>query len=128
MFKLFNSDPIILDKTEVKKECDSDSGLIFYVKYDHFIDKKDKSGSILRCYYTCRVDSSENYENAKDKSISFQYDFKKYGGLINNELVSKRHYNYGDQDNVHSGLMEWIFSDGSLISERVSFTKKKKWF
>ena len=53
---------------------------------------------------------------------------KKYGTKINSELVSKRHYNFGDKDNVHSGLMEWSFSDGSLYSEWVDFTMKKKWF
>jgi len=128
IFELLNRDPINFDKTEVKKRCDSDSGLFYYLKYDHFLDKTDKNGSIIRCYRTCNVDRSENYEDAKDKSISFQYDMKKYGTKINSELVSKRHLNCGDNEGVHSGLMEWIFSDGSNISEWVEFTTKKKWF
>jgi hypothetical protein len=125
MFKLFkrdHRDPIILDKTEVKKRCHSDSGLFYYLKYDHFIDKRDKNGSIIRCYRTCMVNRSKKYADAKDKLISFRYDMKKYGGLINSEHVQTRHYNFGDKNNVHSGLMEWIFSDGSLFSEWVSFT------
>ena len=122
-----NGDPYILDKTEVKKKCDSDSWFFYYAKKDHFNDKRDKNGSRIRCYRTCIVDRSENYEDAKDRSNSFRYGFKKYGGLINGELVSKRHYNCGDQENVHSGIIEWIFSDGSLISEWVSFTVKKRY-
>jgi len=128
MFKLFNRDPIILDKTEVKKRRDSDNDLFYYLKYDHFIDKRDKNGYIGRCYRTCMVDSSENYEDAKDKSISFQFDASKDGWLINRESVQKRHYNFSEKDNVHSGLTEWSFSDGSNISEWVEFTKKLKWF
>ena len=128
IFDLLNRDPINFIKTEVKKRCDSENDLFYYLKYDHFIDKRDKNGSTIRCYRTCNVDRSENYEDAKDKSISFQYDMKKYGTKINSELVSKRHYNCGDNKGVHSGLMEWIFSDGSNISEWVEFTKKLKWF
>lgn len=118
-----NRDPINFDKTEVKRRCDSDSGLLYYLKYDHFIDKTDKNGSIVRCYRTCQVDRSINYEDAKDKSISFQFDGEKDGWLINKESVSKRHYNFGDKDNVHSGLTIWSFSDDSNISEWVSLTK-----
>jgi hypothetical protein len=123
IYEVLNKDPINFDKTEVRKRCDSDSGLFYYLKYDHFIDKTDKNGYIGRCYRTCQVDRSINYEDAKDKSISFRYDMKKYGTKINSELVSKEHLNFGDKDNVHSGLMIWSFSDDSNISEWVEFTK-----
>jgi len=45
-FSLFkkNGDPYILDKTEVKKEHDSDSEQIYYLKSNHFTDKRDKNG------------------------------------------------------------------------------------
>ena len=128
IFDLLNRDPINFIKTEVKKRCDSDNDLFYYLKYDHFIDKRDKNGSTIRCYRTCNVDRSENYEDAKDKSISFRYDMEKHGSRINNKLVSTEHLNGGDKDNVHSGLTIWSFSDGSNISEWVEFTTKKQWF
>ena len=111
MFKLFNRDPYILDKTEVRKERDSETGLCYYVKYNHFIDKRDKNGEILHHYYTCMVAEFDNYNAAKDKSFSFRFNARMDTFLMNRESVEKRHYNFRNQNNILSGGLIWTFSD-----------------
>ena len=128
MFKLSNKDPIILDKTEVKKEYDSDSEQFKYVKNNWFSNRWDKNGCILHAYRTRLVDAFEIYEDAKDKSISFKFNAREDTFLMHSESVSKRHLNLGEKNNVHTGMMIWTFSDDSSIVEIVSFTKKRNWF
>lgn len=117
-----NGNPYRLQKSEINKYSDGDTGRYQYVRHDHFIHQKDSNGALLRSYYSCPVEGEVTYERASKEAMAFTFEATHRNDLIAGRCVSVKHINMGSDErrNTRTWGQEWSYEDGSSVVELIA--------
>jgi hypothetical protein len=117
-----NGNPYRLEKSEIGKCSDGDTGRFQYVRHDHFTHQQDSNGALLRSYYSRPVDDEVPYERASQEAMAFTFGSAHGRDLIAGQCVAVKQINMGIDErwNTHTWGQEWSFEDGSSVVELVA--------
>ena len=117
-----NGNPYRLQRSEISKYSDGETGRFQYVRHDHFTHQKDSNGALFRSYYSYPVDDQVSYERAAKEAIAFSFDATRDNDLVAGRCVSVKQINMGTDDrmNARTWGREWNFEDGSSVVELIA--------
>jgi hypothetical protein len=117
-----NVNPYRLQKSEINKYSDGDTGRYQYVRHDHFAHQKDSNGALLRSYYSRPVEDEITYERASKEAMAFTFEVTRNVDLIAGRCVSVKQIHMGSDErrNTRTWGQEWSFEDGSSVVELIA--------
>jgi len=121
-FRKRNGNPYRLQRSEIDKYSDGDTGRFQYVRHDHFTHQQDSNGALLRSYYSFPVEDEVTYERASKEAMAFTFGSAHGKDLIAGQCVSVKQINMGSDErwNTRTWGQEWSFEDGSSVVELIA--------
>ena len=126
MIKIFRNifkrkPPYILEEPEIIKKQDEKKGLIQYVKIERSLDTEDANVACIKTIKTAWFKSEVYFEEASNKSFSFQFALLPKGTRSNEHVTRKKHLDGFFDDGTRYGSKTLYFSDDSIFTIQYNF-------